>query len=81
MSPPRPAADPSTLARGAPGSTVTGAEINRDLVQRFTQSETDPYEFVMSSDQVDRMGDVVNIAGIDLAAFMQTRSRSWNWRL
>ena len=41
------------------------------------QSAGDPYEFVMSTDDVDRMGDVVDIDGIDLKAFKTNPIALW----
>jgi HK97 family phage major capsid protein/HK97 family phage prohead protease len=75
----RPSARSAAPARAEPGAVVHGAEIRRDLVRReLAQSDADPYEFIMSTDQIDRMGDVVNVAGMDLAAFTDNPIALWN---
>lgn len=44
---------------------------NPDQIQikAGTQSESDPYKFVMSDETVDRMGDVIRAKGWDLTSF------------
>jgi len=42
------------------------------------QADDDPFEFVMSSDDVDRMGDIIDIDGVDLAAFAKNPVALWN---
>lgn len=43
-----------------------------------TQSEADPYEFVMATDDVDRMGDVIEVDGVELAGFERNPIALWN---
>jgi HK97 family phage prohead protease/HK97 family phage major capsid protein len=41
------------------------------FTRQAAQSASDPYQFVMSTDSVDRVGDIVEIPGIDLTGFKQ----------
>jgi HK97 family phage major capsid protein/HK97 family phage prohead protease len=41
------------------------------FTRQAAQSASDPFTFVMSTDSVDRVGDIVEIPGIDLAGFKQ----------
>ena len=43
--------------------------IPKDVVKAGKQSATDPFEFVLSNEQVDRVGDVIRASGWDLSAF------------
>lgn len=43
-----------------------------------TQSDGDPFEFVMASDDVDRVGDIIEIGGIELADFKRNPVALWN---
>lgn len=58
----------------APARDLAGTIVQRSA----TQSAGDPYEFVMSSDAVDRLGDIVEIDGLDLTAFQQNPIAFWN---
>lgn len=42
------------------------------------QSADDPFEFIMSTDDVDRMGDIIDIDGIDLGGFTRNPVALWN---
>lgn len=48
------------------------------VLKTGTQSADDPFEFVMASDDVDRIGDVIEIDGIELAAFERNPVALWN---
>lgn len=60
-------------ASGHPRAFVPGAIVYREA-QRVPG---DLYEFCMASDAVDRMGDVVEIGGLDLASFKQNPIALW----
>src|SRR4029077_279646 len=62
-------------AQTAPRAFVPGELVSRELEAR--QSESDPFEFIMSTEDVDRMGDVVEIAGVDLTAFQWNPIALW----
>lgn len=66
---PAPSAAKADTRRFSPGMLVT---------RQASQSSNDPYEFVMSTDDVDRMGDVVDVDGIDLRAFRTNPVALWN---
>jgi HK97 family phage major capsid protein len=49
----------------------------RHIERSAAQSAGDPYTFVMASDSTDRMGDIIEIDGIDLAAFRTNPIALW----
>ena len=44
-------------------------DIPKDVVKAGKQSATDPFEFVLSTEQVDRMGNVIRASGWSLSEF------------
>lgn len=65
--------DPGSRAKFFPGDELTGR-----IIAKASPTATDPFEFVMSSDSVDRIGDIVDIKGIDLKGFKQNPLALWN---
>lgn len=70
---PRPATTPPANA-GPRIFTPGGGPL---VTRTAEQSAADPYEFIMSTDDTDRMGDVVEIGGIDLKAFRKNPVALW----
>jgi HK97 family phage major capsid protein/HK97 family phage prohead protease len=68
---PRPA---NQTANAAPRVFGPGGPL---VTRTAEQSAGDPYEFIMSTDDTDRMGDVVEIGGIDLKAFRKNPVALW----
>jgi HK97 family phage prohead protease/HK97 family phage major capsid protein len=48
------------------------------VARAAAQTAADPFLFTMSTDSVDRMGDIVDIGGIDLAGFKTNPIALWN---
>jgi HK97 family phage prohead protease/HK97 family phage major capsid protein len=64
-----------TLAHPQPRTPfVPGMVVRREAAQ----TASDPFLFTMATDTVDRMGDIVDIGGIDLAGFSQNPIALWN---
>jgi HK97 family phage major capsid protein/HK97 family phage prohead protease len=64
-----------------PASPARQPDNRRDLsrvVKTGEQSASDPFEFVMASDDVDRAGDIIEIGGIELADFKRNPIALWN---
>jgi HK97 family phage major capsid protein/HK97 family phage prohead protease len=64
---------PAETPHGSPRVFTPGQIVHRQA----EQSQTDVYEFVMASDAVDRMGDVIVIEGMDLAQFSANPIALW----
>jgi HK97 family phage major capsid protein/HK97 family phage prohead protease len=48
------------------------------ITRTGVQSVADPYTYIMASDAVDRAGDVIDMAGVDLAQFKRNPVALWN---
>lgn len=74
---PAPLRKPADGRRGFASPSPRTLPADRVIHRAARQSDSDPYEFIMATDDEDRIGDVIDIGGMNIATFKQNPIALW----